>query len=228
MERCRSVQVRCGDGGSHWCRPPQVTARGHAPRAVCPAAAVTAHMAAICGQRLLVGVDGLDAGASAGLGAMAPMLRRSRAASRRNIQPSALRCARTGSCQVLQLYMPSTLRSHLIWLPRYSWWGSLTGWCRTNCGSCSNGWCRRLLGLRTVDVAGMATVRCWLRSCSWPRRAARGSSCPLRRSVSRGRRLTAVLPSGRRPGCGPSSTVWSSTSSAPAASWTGPAARSTR
>ncbi|MCL6281395.1 hypothetical protein M3398_29455, partial [Streptomyces albidoflavus] len=24
-----------------------------------------------------------------------------------------------------------------------SWWGSLSGWCRTSCGSCSSGWCRR-------------------------------------------------------------------------------------
>lgn len=40
----------------------------------------------------------------------------------------------------------------------------------------------------------------------------------------RGRQLTVVSPSGRRPGRGPSSTAWSLTNSAPAASWTGPAA----
>ncbi len=45
-----------------------------------------------------------------------------------------------------------------------------------------------------------------------------------RRSGHRERRPTGVSRSGRRPGCGPSSTAWSSTSSDPEASWTGPAA----
>lgn len=49
----------------------------------------------------------------------------------------------------------------------------------------------------------------------------RGQEAPRRR-----RRLTGALPSGRRPGCGPDSTAWSSTDSVPAASSTGPAARS--
>ncbi|TQK49865.1 putative transposase of IS4/5 family DUF4096 [Streptomyces sp. SLBN-118] len=43
-----------------------------------------------------------------------------------------------------------------------------------------------------------------------------------------GARPTDAFPSGRRPACGQNSIAWSSTNSAPAASWTGPAVRSTR
>lgn len=43
-----------------------------------------------------------------------------------------------------------------------------------------------------------------------------------------GRRPTGGSRSGRRPGCGPSSTAWSSTNAGLVASWTGRGARSTR
>ncbi|MFI1259195.1 transposase [Streptomyces netropsis] len=43
-----------------------------------------------------------------------------------------------------------------------------------------------------------------------------------------GRQLTDASPRGARPGCEPSSTTWSSMSSAPAVNWTGHAVRSTR
>lgn len=46
--------------------------------------------------------------------------------------------------------------------------------------------------------------RCWRRSCSWPRRVARGSSCRPRPSARQEGPLTGALPSGRRSGCGPS------------------------
>jgi len=55
-----------------------------------------------------------------------------------------------------------------------------------------------------------------------------GSSCPPRRSGPRERRPTAASPRGRRPGSLPSCTAWSWMNSAPAASWTGRDARSTR
>ncbi|MEV6058112.1 DUF6332 family protein [Streptomyces sp. NPDC052107] len=46
-------------------------------------------------------------------------------------------------------------------------WGSLSGWCRTNCGSCSSGWCRRRRrGLRAAADVATVIVRCWRRSCS--------------------------------------------------------------
>lgn len=109
------------------------------------------------------------------------------------------------------------------------WWGLSSGWCRMSCGSCFSGWCRRLLrGRRVVAGVGMATVRCWPRSCSWRPPDARGSICPPRRSGLPGPRPTAGSPSGPRPGSGPNCTAWSSTSSAPGASWTGRGARSTR
>jgi len=96
-------------------------------------------------------------------------------------------------------------------------WGLLSGWCRMSRGSCSSGWCRRRRrGLRAVDGVGMATGRCWRQSCSWPRRAVRGSNCRQRRSGCQGRRLIGGSASGRRPGCGPNSTAWCSTSSVPA------------
>lgn len=103
-------------------------------------------------------------------------------------------------------------------------WGSLSGWCRMSCGSCSSGWCRRRrVDLREVAGVGTGIGRCWPRSCSWPRRAARGSSCPPPRSDLRERQPTGVSPSGPRPGCGRSSIAWSWTNSVPAGSWTGPA-----
>ncbi|MGX1818111.1 hypothetical protein ACWIGD_30395 [Streptomyces albidoflavus] len=48
-----------------------------------------------------------------------------------------------------------------------SWWGSLSGWCRTSCGSCSSGWCRRRRrDLRAVVGVGTVTGKCWPRSSS--------------------------------------------------------------
>lgn len=71
--------------------------------------------------------------------------------------------------------------------------GPLSGWCRTSCGICSSAWCRRRHHGRRVAVgAGMATGRCWPRSCSWPRQDARGSSCLPRRSGRRERRPTGA------------------------------------
>lgn len=100
--------------------------------------------------------------------------------------------------------------SHLVGsVGRRSWWGSLSSWFRMSCGSCFNGWCRKCpRGLRVVDGAVMVMVRCWPRSCSWPRRVTRGSSCPQLRSGRPAQRLIGVFPSERRPGCGPSSTAW--------------------
>ncbi len=120
--------------------------------------------------------------------------------------------------------------SHLDgWVGCRSWRGLLSGWCRMSCGSCSSGWCRRRhRGLKAVADVGMVTVKYWPRSSSLPPRVVPGSSCPRHPSGRRGRQPTDASPSGRRPGCGPSSTAWSSTSSAPAVSWTGHAARSTR
>ncbi len=43
---------------------------------------------------------------AAPLGAMAPVVRRSRAASMRNVKPSAVRGARTGQCGVVQSVTP--------------------------------------------------------------------------------------------------------------------------
>lgn len=107
-------------------------------------------------------------------------------------------------------------------------WGLSSGWCLMSCGSCSSGWCRPLRrGRRAVAGGGTATAKFWRRSSSWRRRAALGGSC-RRRSGPRGRRPTGGSPSGARPGCGPSSTVWSWTNWAGAVTLTGPGARSTR
>lgn len=39
-------------------------------------------------------------------------------------------------------------------------WGSLSGWCRTSCGTCLSGWCRWLrIGRRAVADDGTGTVR---------------------------------------------------------------------
>lgn len=94
----------------------------------------------------------------------------SRAGARHFSTGLALRSASSG---------PTEMPSHLAGsVGCRSWWGSLSGWCRTSCGNCSSEWCRRLpRGLRVVDGAGMVTGKCWPRSCSRPRRAARGSSC---------------------------------------------------
>lgn len=94
--------------------------------------------------------------------------------------------------------------------------GTLSGWCRTCCGSCSSGWRRRRpRGLRAVVGEGRVTVKCWPRSCSWRRRAAHGSNRPRPPSGRPGQLLTAGSPSGRRHGCGPSCTPRSARAEAP-------------
>ncbi len=121
------------------------------------------------------------------------------------------------------------LRAHLIWvfgsLVGCRWWN---GWCRTSCGNCSSGWClRHPTAPRAAGDADTATGRCWPRSSSWPPPAAPGpNSHPC--SVPPGPPRTAASPSGPVPESGPNSTAWSLTNSAPAVSWTGRDARSTR
>lgn len=115
------------------------------------------------------------------------------------------------------------------WLDCRLWWGSLSDWCRTSCGSCSSGLCRRRRrGLKAGAGAVTVTVRYWRRSSSSPHRAVPGSRCPRRRSGRPEQLPTGGSRSGRRPGYGPSCTVWSWTNSAGGASWTGPGALLTR
>ena len=72
---------------------------------------------------------------------------------------------------------------------------------------------RRRSALRVEGTGGEGTARCWLPSSSWPPQAAPGINCH-QASGCRGCRPSAGSPSGRRPGCGPSSTAWSWTNSA--------------
>lgn len=100
----------------------------------------------------------------------------------------------------------ATARRHADGSAGATAWPGCRGWCwcRTSCGSCSSGWCRKLRrGLRAVAGVGVVTGKCRRRLRSWPRRAARGSSCRLRRPGRRERRPTGVSPSGRRSECGP-------------------------
>jgi hypothetical protein len=81
----------------------------------------------------------------------------------------------------------------------WPWWGSLCCWCRIRCGGCPSEWCqRRRRGLRAVAGGGRATVSCWPRLFSWPRRAARGSGCRRRRPGRPGQRHTAGSPARAR------------------------------
>ncbi|OSY49042.1 Transposase DDE domain protein [Streptomyces fradiae ATCC 10745 = DSM 40063] len=123
------------------------------------------------------------------------------------------------------------IRRRFLWRDRSSNRASriwLSGWCRTSCGCCFGGWCRRRRSyVRKVAAAvGRVTVRPWQRSSSWLPRAAPGGSCH-RCSVRAGRRSTGASPNGPEPASGPGSTVSFSTNSVPAASWTGRGALST-
>lgn len=105
-------------------------------------------------------------------------------------------------------------------------WGSLNGWCRMSCGSCSSRWCpKRRPAPKAEAGAGTGIGRCWPRSCLSSPQTAPGSSCRPHPSVCQELQLTGGLPSGPRPACGRSSTAWSSTSPVLAVSWPGLAAR---
>lgn len=123
------------------------------------------------------------------------------------------------------------LRRRFFWCDRSlnrAWRTWLSGWCRTSCGYCSGGLCRRRKSYVRRAAAGVerVTAKPWPRSSSWRPRAAPGGSS-RQCSAQAGRRSTDVSPSGAGLGSGPDSTASSLMNSGLVVLWTGRGVRST-